>query len=111
MRRGVGSRWGGDTERHAQRPLMNRDSQGVDTPSREERPAELLKPADVARRLRVSRSWVYAAAAANRLPAVRLGAPDGPLRFVPQDIEDWLEVSRARWTPGRASTDGSGKPR
>jgi excisionase family DNA binding protein len=57
---------------------------------------DLLKPADVARRLKVSRSWVYDAAADGRLPSIRLGAPDGPLRFVPADLERWIEDARAR---------------
>ena len=57
---------------------------------------DLLKPADVARRLKVSRSWVYDAAADRRLPSIRLGAPDGPLRFVPADLEQWIEDARAR---------------
>lgn len=52
--------------------------------------------------LRVSRSWVYAAAEDGRLPAIRLGGPDGPLRFVRGDVEAWLEDARASWTPGRS---------
>ena len=62
---------------------------------------ELMKPSEVALMLRVSRSWVYDAAADGRLPAVRLGGPDGPLRFIREDVEQWLESSRAAWTPGR----------
>jgi excisionase family DNA binding protein len=57
---------------------------------------DLLKPADVARRLKVSRSWVYDAAADGRLPSIRLGAPDGPLRFVAADLERWIEDARTR---------------
>ena len=55
---------------------------------------QLLKPTDLARRLGVSRSWIYAAAAEGRIPAIRLGGTDGPLRFVPGDIESWIEASR-----------------
>lgn len=62
---------------------------------------ELMKPAEVAALLKVSRTWVYAAATDGRLPAVRLGGPDGPLRFVRADVEDWLEDARQAWTPGR----------
>ena len=51
----------------------------------------LLKPSEVAVRLAVSRSWVYAAAADGRLPSIRLGGPDGPLRFVPEDLDSWIE--------------------
>src|SRR3954470_7444306 len=68
---------------------------------------DLLKPSDVARRLGVSRSWVYDAAASGRIPCVRLGGPDGPLRFLPGDVEDWLEQARRDWLPagsvGRAT--------
>jgi excisionase family DNA binding protein len=55
---------------------------------------------DVARRLGVSRSWVYDAAASGRIPCVRLGGPDGPLRFVPGDVEAWLDEARRNWLPG-----------
>jgi excisionase family DNA binding protein len=61
---------------------------------------DLLKPADVARRLQVSRSWVYAAAEDGRLPSLRLGGPAGPLRFVAADVEAWIEDARRHWTPG-----------
>lgn len=60
----------------------------------------LLKPSDVARLLQVSRSWVYQAAADGRIPSVRLGGPEGPLRFVEEDIDNWLAAARERWTPG-----------
>jgi excisionase family DNA binding protein len=43
---------------------------------------DLLKPSEVAARLRVSRSWVYEAAKGGRISSVRLGGPDGPLRFL-----------------------------
>jgi len=60
---------------------------------------DLLKPSEVAQRLGVSRSWLYAAAADGRIPAVRLGGPDGPLRFVPGDLEAWIDEARAAWRP------------
>jgi excisionase family DNA binding protein len=63
-------------------------------------PEVLLKPADVARRLQVSRSWVYSRAHDGRLPSLRLGGPNGPLRFVAEDVEVWLEEARTAWTPG-----------
>ena len=62
---------------------------------------DLLKPNDVARRLGVSRSWIYDAAATGRIPCVRLGGPDGPLRFVPGDVDAWLEQARRSWLPGK----------
>jgi excisionase family DNA binding protein len=60
---------------------------------------DLLKPTDVARRLGVSRSWVYDAAASGRIPCVRLGGPDGPLRFLADDVEAWLDRARRNWLP------------
>lgn len=61
---------------------------------------KLLKPTEVARMLGVSRSWLYAAAAEGRIPSIRLGGPEGPLRFAPEDLERWLEQARAGWRPG-----------
>jgi excisionase family DNA binding protein len=61
----------------------------------------LLKPNDVAARLAVSRAWVYEAAKSGRIPSGRIGGPDGPLRFVPEDIERWLAEARAGWLPVR----------
>ena len=61
---------------------------------------ELLKPSDVARRLGVSRTWLYDAAREGRIPSVRIGGPDGPLRFVPQDLDEWIDAARAAWNPG-----------
>lgn len=62
----------------------------------------LLRPNDVARLLSVSRAWVYDAARTGRIPSFRLGGEDGPLRFVPEDIERWLAEARAGWLPGRS---------
>jgi len=61
---------------------------------------KLLKPTEVAHRLSVSRAWVYDAAKVGRIPAIRIGGEDGPLRFVPEDIEVWLADARSRWMPG-----------
>lgn len=63
----------------------------------------LLKPTDVARMLGVSRSWLYQAAQDGRIPSIRLGGPDGPLRFVQADLDAWLEEARAAWRPGDSS--------
>lgn len=65
----------------------------------------LLKPADVARKLGVSRTWLYEAAKDGRIPCVRLGGPDGPVRFIEADLERWLDEARASWRPGDSSTD------
>jgi excisionase family DNA binding protein len=60
----------------------------------------LLKPGEVAARLGVSRSWLYEAAKSGRMPCVRLGGPDGPLRFIESDLVDWVDRARAAWQPG-----------
>lgn len=62
----------------------------------------LLRPNDVARLFAVSRAWVYEAARTGRIPSVRLGGDDGPLRFVASDLERWLAEARATWRPGRS---------
>ena len=64
---------------------------------------ELLRPADVCARLKVSRAWVYRAAADGRIPSLRLGGPDGPLRFEPAALDAWIERCRAAWRPGDTS--------
>lgn len=64
---------------------------------------DLLKPSEVATFLGVSRSWVYGAAKSGRIPSVRLGGPDGPVRFVPGEIERWLETERRAWLPGSST--------
>lgn len=65
----------------------------------------LLKPSEVARQLGVSRSWLYAAAADGRIPAIRLGGPDGPLRFHETDLEEWLAAARSAWRPGGTTAE------
>ena len=73
----------------------------------------LLRPNDVARLFAVSRAWVYEAARTGRIPSVRLGGDDGPLRFVASDLEQWLADARASWRPGRAwrsTTASKGEP-
>jgi len=64
----------------------------------------LLRPNDVARKLSVSRAWVYDAARTGRIPSVRLGGEDGPLRFIEADIDQWLAQARAAWHPGRRAS-------
>jgi excisionase family DNA binding protein len=59
----------------------------------------LLRPSELMQRLGVSRSWLYQAAKDGRIPSVRLGGPDGPVRFVADDIEAWIENARAGWRP------------
>lgn len=64
---------------------------------------DLLKPPEVMRMLNVSKGWLYQAAKDGRIPHVRLGGPDGPLRFVREDLEVWLENARRAWRPGDTS--------
>lgn len=51
----------------------------------------LLTPAQVQALLAVSRRWVYQAAQDGRLPCVRVGGPDGPLRFRADELERLIE--------------------
>jgi predicted DNA-binding transcriptional regulator AlpA len=55
---------------------------------------ELLRPAEVLRILKVSKSWLYDAAKSGRIPCVRLGGPDGPLRFERAVIQALIRQSR-----------------
>jgi excisionase family DNA binding protein len=71
---------------------------------------DLLKPTEVAHRLGVSRSWVYDAAKAGRIPCVRLGGPDGPLRFLRDDVEAWLADARRSWLPGKSGQPATPQP-
>lgn len=72
---------------------------------------DLLKPAEVAARLRVSRTWLYDAAKEGRIPSIRIGGEEGPLRFVPEDIERWVNDARAAWSPGRSAQPTSAAQR
>ena len=72
---------------------------------------QLLKPSDVARRLSVSRSWVYGAASDGRIPSLRLGGPDGPLRFIETDIEEWIAQARDEWQPGTGASQVNSRDR
>ena len=65
------------------------------TPHRPQR-THLLKASEVQAMLGVSRSWLYDAATSGRLPSVRLGGPDGPLRFHPDDLDAWITAQRGR---------------
>lgn len=55
---------------------------------------ELLRPVEVCRMLGVSRTWLYDAAKSGRIPSVRIGGPCGPVRFVREDLEAWLDEAR-----------------
>ena len=70
----------------------------------------LLKPSDLVRRLGTSRSWVYDRAKNGDIPAIRLGDADGPLRFIEQDVESWIDDARARWRPGHAPVSTRPRP-
>jgi predicted DNA-binding transcriptional regulator AlpA len=63
----------------------------------------LIKPTALAAQLGVSRSWLYEAAKTGRIPSIRIGGEEGPLRFVPEDIQRWLDDARANWVPGRST--------
>jgi excisionase family DNA binding protein len=79
----------------------------------------LLKTHEACQILQVSRSWLYDACARGIVPHVRLGGPDGPLRFVAEDLERWIaeqrrgrDVARERLLGGTlAPTDQSAPAR
>jgi excisionase family DNA binding protein len=64
---------------------------------------DLIRPGEVAKELAVSRTWVYDAANAGRIPSIRIGGEEGPLRFVPEDIDRWVDEARKAWKPGGGS--------
>ena len=58
---------------------------------------QLIKAADVARKLGVSISWVVQHASGRRkpyLPAVKMGPGRSPLRFDPSDVEKFIDECR-----------------
>jgi hypothetical protein len=58
---------------------------------------QLIKAADVARRLGVSISWVVQHGSGKRkpyLPAVKMGPGRSPLRFDPADVEKFIDECR-----------------
>jgi predicted DNA-binding transcriptional regulator AlpA len=55
--------------------------------------------AKVARQLGVPRSWLYEAAKTGRIPSIHISGEDGPLRFVAEDIERWIDDARERTCP------------
>lgn len=61
-------------------------------------PEGLLSVGEVAARLGVPRSWVYNAAEAGKIPAVKLGKY---VRFDPRELQQWiLDHRHGRKTPG-----------
>lgn len=64
----------------------------------------LLKPSEVAAELGVSRTWLYDAAKAGRIPSIRIGGEDGPVRFVPEDVDRWIDEARKARGAGRGDT-------
>ena len=58
---------------------------------------QLIKAAEVARKLGVSISWVVQHASGKRkpyLPAVKMGPGRSPLRFDPSDVEKFIDECR-----------------
>ena len=60
--------------------------------------ALLLRPTEVATQLGVSRTWLYDAAKTGRIPSIRIGGPDGPLRFI-QKTQRWINDARSARPP------------
>jgi len=57
---------------------------------------KLLNVPEVARLLNVSKSSLYAMTRSGRIPAIRVGSM---FRFVPAEIEAWLETNRLSARP------------
>jgi excisionase family DNA binding protein len=85
--------------------LVSRREGLLGRPAHDQRLAgpSLIRPSDVAKDLAVSRTWVYEAANAGRIPSIRIGGEDGPLRFVPEDLDRWIDEAREAWRPGGRS--------
>lgn len=64
---------------------------------------KLIGVSECARRLSVSRTWLYEACKEGKVPHVRLGGEDGPLRFDPDELDAWIEAQRAGWKPSAAT--------
>ena len=70
----------------APRPILNQTESADSATS-------LLDPGQVAARLNVPKSWVYAAAEREEIPSRKVGKY---LRFVPEEIETWLNGQQKR---------------
>jgi excisionase family DNA binding protein len=64
---------------------------------------ELMKVPEAQKMLNVSRTWLYDAVKDDRIPYLRLGGPDGPLRFVRSDLEAYINNARQGWRPSAAT--------
>ncbi len=73
-------------------------------------PTDLLKPAEVAAQLGVSRTWLYGAAKPGRIPSIRIGGRKGPFRFIDEDLQSWIADARAECTSGDLAQSASLDP-
>jgi excisionase family DNA binding protein len=64
----------------------------------------LLTVAEVQRWLKTSRAWVYAAVRDRRIPYVRLGGEDGPIRFLESDVREHIRAGRVDALPTSSRT-------
>ena len=70
---------------------------------------QLIKAAEVARKLGVSISWVVQHASGKRkpyLPAVKMGPGRSPLRFDPSDVEKFIDECRRIQDNAQDSQEG-----
>jgi excisionase family DNA binding protein len=54
----------------------------------------LLRPSEAMELLNCSKSWLYRAVAEERIPCVRLGGDDGPVRFDEDELIAYIDRSR-----------------
>lgn len=69
---------------------------------------ELMTADEVAKRLRVPRSWVYLAAREGDMPSVRCGRYR---RFDGRDVDDWISEQKQRPSRSGASSPADGATR
>jgi excisionase family DNA binding protein len=70
---------------------------GRTNPSQETKDESFLSVDDVARRMKVLNAWIYRKARCGLIPHFRLG---GVIRFVPKDVEDWLNSHKVKGVVG-----------
>lgn len=76
------------------------------TDREDEGPIDLLTVGEVAELLRVSDSWIYLAIQDERIPSLRIGGPDGPIRFLRSELVAYVHACRVGPHPPRRSDPG-----
>ncbi|UTI66906.1 helix-turn-helix domain-containing protein [Paraconexibacter antarcticus] len=72
----------------------------------EDGPIDLLTVSEVAELLRVSDSWIYLAIQDQRIPSLRIGGSDGPIRFLRSELTADIRSCRVGPHPPRRPNPG-----